>query len=118
MRARSGYAPAAAAGGYGVIRVYSAANLQDAHILLGLLLQAGIAARVLNAAAQGGLGEIPFANTYPEIWIERERDREAARGVVEAFEHAPRGGPNRRCPACGEESPGNFELCWQCGEAM
>lgn len=30
---------------------------------------------------------------------------------------SPRGGADWCCPACGEENPGNFEVCWNCGEA-
>ena len=69
-----------------MVKVYSAANLQDAHILLGLLNGANIDARILNAAAQGGLGEIPFASTYPEIWLVRNGDMLRAKEVIAMFE--------------------------------
>ena len=97
-----------------MIKAYSAANLQDAHILLGLLRAAGIDALILNANAQGGLGEIPFTHTYPEIWLERSSDLERARPLFERFERAPAGVPSLRCPACGEENPADFEICWNC----
>jgi hypothetical protein len=99
-----------------MIKVYTAANLLDAHILLGLLQCQGIAARVLNANAQGGLGEIPFANTYPEIWAEDARDAARAKAVVESFERAEEPGAPLICGHCGEESPAGFERCWNCGE--
>jgi hypothetical protein len=101
-----------------VIRLYSASGLHEAYILLGLLRQERIAARVLNVNAQGGLGEIPFAQTYPEIWIDDDRDAVRARGVIDAFRAAPRPAGARVCPACGEESPGNFESCWNCSAAL
>jgi hypothetical protein len=98
-----------------MIKTYTAANLQDAHILLGLLASSGIEARILNASAQGGLGEIPFASTYPEIWLEHARDLERARAVIESFDRPQSTGAPRRCSNCGEESPARFELCWKCG---
>jgi hypothetical protein len=101
-----------------MVKTYTAANLQDAHILLGLLASAGIRARILNASAQGGLGEIPFTSTYPEIWLERAADAERARAVIADFERPQRTGASRRCAACGEDSPPGFELCWQCGAAI
>lgn len=102
-----------------MIRLYAAANLQDAHIVLGLLHSEGISARILNAAAQGGLGEIPFTQAYPEVWIADGHDATRARAIVARFEAAPTDSPAvRRCPACGEESPGSFALCWQCGGAL
>jgi hypothetical protein len=100
-----------------MIRAYTAANLQDAHILLGLLHAEGIEARIFNASAQGGLGEIPFTNTYPELWLLHERDVPRARLVFAQFEH-PSSGMARatRCTACGEDNPAGFEICWSCGK--
>ncbi len=100
-----------------MIKTYTAANLQDAYILLGLLQSEGIKARILNANAQGGLGEIPFASTYPEIWLETARDAVRAKGVIEQFERPQSTGLPCTCERCGEESPAGFELCWKCGAA-
>jgi hypothetical protein len=97
-----------------MIKAYTAANLQDAHILLGLLRAAGIEARVLNANAQGGLGEIPFSHAYPEIWLAEDRDLGRARQVFERFEQPLPAAPARPCPACGEDNPPGFEICWNC----
>jgi hypothetical protein len=97
-----------------MIKAYTAANLQDAHILLGLLRASGIEARILNANAQGGLGEIPFSQAYPEIWLEDARDLSTARRVFEGFEKPLPSAPPRPCPACGEENPAGFDICWNC----
>ena len=99
-------------------RVYEAANLQEAQLVLHLLNEAGIEARVLNANAQGGLGEIPFTQAYPEIWVMRDGDARRAGAVVEAYEQRPPVHGTRRCPACGEENPANFETCWRCGRPL
>ena len=98
-----------------MIKAYTAANLQDAHILLGLLHAQGIEARILNANAQGGLGEIPFGSTYPELWLVHERDRARAQSVFEAFERPAAGAGPTRCTGCGEDNPAGFEVCWNCG---
>ncbi|MCC6535023.1 MAG: DUF2007 domain-containing protein [Burkholderiales bacterium] len=97
-----------------MIKAYTAASLQDAHILLGLLCAEGIAAHILNANAQGGLGEIPFMHAYPEIWLVHPRDLSRARRVVEAFERPPAGAEPMRCARCGEDNPAGFEICWSC----
>jgi hypothetical protein len=101
-----------------MIRVYEAANLQDAHILLGLLTQARIPARILNAHAQGGLGDIPFGETYPGVWIEDERDLPRARQLVADYQSQPVAAGTQTCVACGEESPANFHTCWNCGASL
>jgi len=96
-----------------VIRLCTAANLPEAHLLRHLLAEAGIRARILNEHAQGGTGELPFTQTWPELWLEDERDLVRADEVRRRFEQA-RELPPRACPQCGEQNPGSFELCWKC----
>jgi hypothetical protein len=98
-----------------VKRIYSAATLPDAHLVLGLLAQAGIDAKVFNENAQGGMGEIPFTHAWPEVWIVDERDAPRARELVRQFERPQAATGAKRCAACGEENPGNFQVCWHCG---
>lgn len=95
-------------------RIYSASNLQEAHLLAGLLQQEGIEVHVLNENAIGGMGEIPFTQAWPEIWLEDERDRARAEAVIRRFERPSESAPIH-CPTCGEENPGSFEICWNCG---
>ena len=99
-------------------KVYSAATLPDAHMLRGLLAQAGIEARVFNENAQGGMGEIPFTHAYPEVWVMDERDLTRAAALVGQFDRPAAPAGALRCPHCGEESPGNFQVCWSCGQAI
>ena len=98
-------------------RIYSAATLPDAYLVVGLLGQAGIAAKVFNENAQGGVGEIPFTHAWPEVWLEDECDIARALEVIRLLE---RKGTDRQiaCPACGESNPENFEICWSCGVAF
>lgn len=98
-------------------RIANAANLPEAHLLVGELASRGIRARVLNANASGALGELPADAAAPQVWIDDERDTERARACIEEYRsRAP--GPSRPCPACGEENPPAFELCWSCGRAL
>jgi len=99
-------------------KIYSAASLPDAHLVRGLLGQAGIDARVFNENAQGGMGEIPFTHAYPEVWIVDEVDAGRAREVIRQFERTEPGPAMRRCPGCAEDNPGNFQLCWNCGASL
>lgn len=101
-----------------MVRVYSSAGLQEAYIVLAVLEQSGISARVLNANAQGGLGEIPFTQTYPEIWVDDPDEACRARDLIASFHSAPRDSGSRTCSECREASPGNFGTCWNCGAAL
>jgi hypothetical protein len=99
-------------------KVYAAATLPDAHLVRGLLAQAGIEARVFNENAQGGLGEIPFTHAWPEVWVVEARDAPRARELILEFERAGDGMPAIHCPQCNESNPGNFQVCWNCGAAL
>lgn len=101
-----------------MVRIYSAPTLPDAHLVRGLLGQAGIDATVFNENLQGGLGEIPFTHAYPEVWIVDERDLQRAREVIRQIERPAPSTESVICPRCREGSPGHFQVCWNCGEAF
>ncbi len=98
-------------------RVYNAANLPDAHIVAGVLAEHGIRATILNANAAGAMGDLPFDAAAPQLWIEHPADEARARAVIEAFLREAQA-PARRCPACGEENPAPFEICWSCRQPL
>lgn len=99
-------------------KIYSAANLMEAHIILDLLMHMGINARLFNENAQGAVGEIPFSNTYPDIWVVNDSDVERGKSVIGQYESSPIDTGVVFCSACGEENPRNFQLCWHCGEGL
>jgi len=98
-----------------VQRLCTAANLQEAYLLLHQLAQAGIAARVLNEHAHGALGELPFTHAYPEIWIDDDAALAGGRAVLQAYRARPEVRGTHRCRACGESNPASFDICWRCG---
>ena len=99
-------------------RLCKAASLPDAHILRGLLEQEGIEVHVFNENAQSGVGQLPVAEALPELWVDDEKDWQRATEVVRRFEAAPRIDATLRCAACGEDNPGNFQVCWNCGASL
>jgi len=101
-----------------MFRLYTAANLPEAYLILHRLQEAGINAKVFNENAQGGVGELPFTHTYPEIWLEQTDDVVAARRIIKEFEQAETISGTRKCRHCGEENPANFEVCWQCNSLL
>jgi hypothetical protein len=66
--------------------VYEAANGVEAHMMMALLQQQGIASRIDGEYLQGGVGELP-ASGLVRVVVD-EADFDAARGVVDAFEAA------------------------------
>lgn len=99
-------------------KIYSANNLPDAYLIQGLLAEAGIESQILNEYAQGGLGEIPFTQTYPEIWLLNERDITKAKKIINQFEQTPSETGKLLCKNCHELNPDTFETCWHCGAQL
>lgn len=101
-----------------VRKLYAAADLPEAYLVLHRLTEAGITAHVFNENAQGGVGELPFTHTYPEVWLEDEADWQRGREIVRQHESRPAERGERHCGRCGEDNPGTFEVCWRCGEPI
>ena len=101
-----------------MLKIYSAQTLPDAHLVLGLLAQAGIDARVFNENAQSVMGEIPFHHAWPEVWIMDEGDAKQARELIHQIERPQVVSSAAFCPHCHEENPANFHTCWNCGRVF
>ncbi|HYQ99241.1 MAG TPA: DUF2007 domain-containing protein [Casimicrobiaceae bacterium] len=101
-----------------MIRFYTARNRFDAYLLADRLKQAGIRAHVFNEHASSIVGEIPPEVGQPQVWLEREQDRERALLLLSRIEDDAQQSGVRRCSACGEESPASFDLCWKCGSGL
>jgi hypothetical protein len=98
-------------------RVHIAPTLLDAQLAADALSSLGIISHIFNANAAGALGEVPFMQAQPEVWVDDDayetQAREALAGLLNA-----QPGAEKICPHCGEPNPGNFLSCWQCGGAL
>ena len=83
-----------------------------------LLSDARIDARVLNEHAQGGVGQLPVTDVYPEVWVVEDADFKRARELLVAFERRRVSEETVTCSGCGERNPSTFEICWHCGEPL
>jgi Putative prokaryotic signal transducing protein len=99
-------------------RVHAAANLPEAHLLVDLLADRGIRARIFNANASSIAGELPIEAALPQVWVDDSADAARAREVIDAFIRNTPSGAARKCPACGEDNPPAFDLCWSCGTGL
>ena len=101
-----------------MIRFYIARQRYDAWLVADRLNQAGIRAHVFNQHASSIVGDVPPEVAQPQVWLERECDRERAEIVLRDFETAGQAGGDLACRSCGESSPSNFDLCWNCGSSL
>lgn len=100
--------------------VFVAQDLWEAQLLLDQLAELWIPARIDNALSMSAYGELPYLASRPRVVVERDGDLERAQAAVAEFEARRRAKLDgvKRCPACGDESPENFELCWKCGAEL
>lgn len=99
--------------------------LEAAH-LANALRAAGIACEVRNTHLSGALGEIPWLECAPQLWLRDAGDETRARALlaeisapigapIGAPDHAPNRAPDWTCPTCGETLEAQFGQCWHCG---
>jgi hypothetical protein len=101
-----------------MIRIYIARQRFDAWLVCDRLNQAGIRAHIFNQYASSIVGDLPADVAQPEVWIEREFDRERAAIVLQDIVSDGRKTGTLHCSACQEDSPANCDLCWKCGATL
>jgi hypothetical protein len=101
-----------------MVRFYIARARFDAFLVADRLNQAGIRAHVFNQHAQSIVGDVPPDVAQPQVWLERDSDRERAEILLMRLVEEARLGGTLRCARCGEDSPANFDICWKCGMSL
>lgn len=96
-------------------RLASLPGLIEAQLASDLLSSAGIPNHLFNVNAAGALGELPFVQAFPEIWVD-EAWFERARDLLDAARQIR--SDERACPHCGESNPEDYLSCWHCRAAL
>ena len=97
-----------------MIRVFSSPSLVAVYHAKNLLEAAGMRCIVRNEALSSGLGELPFADCQPELWLIDDAWAERAGRVLAEAPHPPQTGALWQC-VCGEIQEAQFTQCWHCG---
>ena len=82
-----------------------------------LLESEGIPTEVRNQHLGSIMGEVPFFETWPQLWVINDLDYDRALQLIEAVD-AESPGEAWRCGKCGETNEGQFGACWKCGAAV
>lgn len=90
-----------------------------------VLEEADIPCFIKNEFSGNLAGEVPFTETWPELWIHRDEDWAQAKSLLQplrasrtAHQQDSTEHPDWTCAACGEHNEGNFALCWSCGQVV
>lgn len=83
-----------------------------------LLLSEGIDAFIRNEHLGSIVGDMPFPDVWPELWVKNDLDFDRAKqlidkGIVNESPMEP-----WACHQCGTLNEGQFAACWQCGGLM
>jgi hypothetical protein len=82
-----------------------------------LLASEGIESFIRNEHLASIVGEMPFQEVWPELWVRNDLDYDRALQLLDrATLEAESPGSPWRCPACGTEVEGQFAACWNCGK--
>lgn len=98
-------------------RVYSAETLVQVVHMQNLLAASGVMAELRNARLGGALGEIPFLETWPQLWVEEPAFDLAMRVIAHDDAQPAQAGGHWHCAGCGESIELQFSHCWNCGAA-
>ncbi len=80
-----------------------------------MLRREGIACLVRNEQLFAGMGEIPFTECYPELWvIDDDLFPRASSLLAQYMRSDDEGLPGWTCRDCGEPVEGQFNACWNC----
>jgi hypothetical protein len=88
-------------------------NLLAAHYA-NALRAAGIHCEVRNTSLYGGIGDIPWLECSPQIWIHDARDEARAQQLLRDL-MLPTDAPAWKCTGCDETIEPQFAACWNCG---
>lgn len=98
-----------------MIKIYESFNLSQVGQAQSLLNSEGIETHLRNEFASSVMGEVPFVEVCPQLYILDAAEEERARDLLLPFEHQPTM-PDWHCGQCGFEVDAPFGQCWNCGQ--
>lgn len=98
------------------LHTFCLADRAEAGLLKELLEREGVACLIRNEQLFAALGEIPFLECSPELWVIDDEVWPRAKALLNSW-FKKEEGADWSCSACGEELEGQFGACWKCGKA-
>lgn len=99
-------------------KLTSSPTLVTIHHYRNILTAEGIPSVIRNEHFGSILGEMPFTDTWPQLWIENDLDYDRALQLIsdDAADESP--AESWKCATCGEINEGQFAACWNCGKEL
>lgn len=96
-------------------RIATAESLAEIGHLRNVLEQQGIACFIRNEQLSGALGEVPFLECLPELWVLDDGDTSRAEVLLAELRREVTDASSWHCPNCSEVNEAQFAACWNCG---
>ena len=98
-------------------KVTSVDSLVTINHYKNLLESEGIPAFLKNEHLGSIVGEMPFQEAWPQLWVRNDLDYDRAVQLIDS-QNIVAESPTAswRCSQCGTENEGQFSACWQCSE--
>ena len=98
-----------------MLKLFVSPLLMEVESLKEILEQENILCTIKNQQGSSLAGEVPFAEVFPELWVNDE-DFPTAQEFLEHWRQAqPTETTSWTCPKCGEALEKDFTACWKCG---
>jgi hypothetical protein len=98
------------------LHTFALAERAQAGLLKELLQREGVNCIIRNEQLFSALGEIPFLECSPELWVVDDEVWPRARALLDSWLNDESSGEAWQCPSCGEQLEGQFGACWNCGQ--
>ena len=99
-----------------MIKVYEDFNFSRVGQVQSLLESNGIRTFLRNEFGSSVVGELPFVEVIPQLFVLEHSDLARARILIESETGGNEPGEDWLCPDCGAEVDGHFSRCWRCAE--
>ena len=98
------------------LHVFSYRDRAQAALIQEILTNEGIHCLLRNDQLSSALGEIPFVECYPELWVVDDEVYPRAQTFLNGWlRDSSCTNEPWYCLVCGEQSEGHFGACWACG---
>jgi hypothetical protein len=98
-----------------MIKVFEDFDFSRVGQLQSLLESHGIKTFIRNEYGASVVGELPFVEVIPQLFVLEEKDVVRARELLELDLPQNTEEDDWICPECGVDVAGNFSRCWKCG---
>ena len=98
-----------------MIKVFEDFNFCRVGQMQSLLESHEIKTFLRNEYGSSVVGELPFVEVIPQLFVLEEKDVARARELLQLDLPMEDSDDDWVCPECGVDVEGNFSRCWKCG---